>query len=117
MRENYDSQKIKYWGTCFICRDRASIKISYDEGTLYLCERCDVNFFNDLFDYAKIERLREALIIAQTEKVSLGLALNVVRGRYDVKEAKRKQKLKERERLGKSVDMFVSMVRRSGSFH
>ena len=110
-------KKNKYWGTCFICRDRASIQIPYDEGTLYICERCDVNFFNDLFDYAKVERLREALIIAQTEKVSLGLALNVVRGRYDIKEAKRKQKLKERERLGKSVDMFVSMVRRPGSFH
>jgi hypothetical protein len=36
----------------------------------------------------------------------LPYALNVVVGRYSIKEAKRRYKIKKREKVGKSVDVF-----------
>jgi hypothetical protein len=74
-------------------------------------------FFNDLYDNQKRDRLDAGKALAQQEGISLGLALlNILAGKYDLKTAQKRQKMKEKERQGQSFDFFTHMIRRPGNF-
>jgi hypothetical protein len=107
--------KSRVKGQCRICRDKADIRIDGDP-PLLLCARCDLAFFNDLFDNMKKERFDAALSLSRDEKISLGLALNVLAKKYTLDVAKGRQKLKQSEQEGKSQDIYTVLRRRSGSY-
>ena len=91
--------------------------ISSNDKPCYLCSYCDDYFFGDLTSAeAKLDRLIEAMKIAQEKYIDLGFALNVARGRYSLREAKRRHNLKHRELSGKSVDIFAVGKRMPGGY-
>ena len=95
---------------CPICK-RLTHTISYidEHGKARVCVACDHRFFSDLHnDKDKIDRLVKAMLLSQKSKISIGKALNVLRGKYSLQEAK------ERE---KDLDIFIGRRRRPGSFH
>ena len=108
-------RKRRVYGQCRICRDSADIRLDGDP-VLLLCARCDVAFFNDIFDNMKKDRFDEALRLSRDEKISLGLALNVLAKKYPLAVAKGRHKMKKAEQEGKSQDVFTVLRRRSGSF-
>lgn len=83
---------------------------------LFLCSSCDVDYFYALSPDDKVDRLIQAMKMAQEKNISLGYALNVLNGRYSLQEARRRQRLKDRERSGKSVDIFVVGRRMPGGY-
>ena len=87
------------------------------DSTCFLCSYCDRYFFADLFTAeAKLDRLIAAMKIAQEKGIALGYALNVVCGRYSLREAKKRSRLKDREKEGKTVDIFVIGKRMPGGY-
>lgn len=56
------------------------------------------------------------MLFAQKNDISIGLALNVKNGKYNLAEAKRRQYLKNREKNGKSVDIYTVGIRMPGGF-
>ena len=67
----------------------------------------------------KLERDQQAAIhrIMEKEKLDFGFARNVYFNKYSIEVAKERQRLKDRENSGKSVDIYCTGRRRSGSFH
>ena len=108
-------RKRRVYGQCRICRENADIRIDGDP-VLLLCTRCDVAFFNDLFDNMKKDRFDAAVHLSRNEKITLGLALNVLAKKYSLDVAKGRQKMKKAEQEGKSQDVFTVLRRRSGSY-
>ena len=60
--------------------------------------------------------LAKALQLAHKDKIHPPYAINAVRGRYTVREAKRRTRLREHETRGQSVDMFDLGHRMPGDF-
>ncbi len=58
----------------------------------------------------------EAMTLAQNENLTIGIALNVVRKRYSIHEAKQRMRLKRRVKQGKSVDVYNLGRRLHGSY-
>ena len=60
--------------------------------------------------------LIKALKVSEEEKLYLPYALNALRGRYTLQEARRRTRLREREQLGKTADLYNLGQRVPGSF-
>ena len=103
-------------GRCFLCKEHSSIEIMIDMKIFCLCKNCDSNFFYGLSPDEKKDRLEYAINISNENKINYGLALNVAMGKYILAEALKRQKLKNRERSGKSVDIFDVGRRRPGGY-
>lgn len=102
---------------CRVCHCAIPKNALCGKEELYLCPDCDERFFSDLYtDEEKIDRLIVGLTISQANNMGIGLALNVARKRYSLEEARRRQWLKDRERSGKSVDVFTVGRRLPGGY-
>ena len=55
-------------------------------------------------------------ILMREYKLDFGFAANVYKKRYSLEEAQRRQRLKNREKAGRSVDAYDCGKRLSGSF-
>jgi len=81
-----------------------------------ICRTCNEYLLNGLYDFEKERILRSALELSEKDNILIPYAINVVRGKYSCREAKRRTRLKKMENSGKSTDIY-SMGRRSpGSF-
>lgn len=111
------SKRIKNYPRCAVCGCRPNIFIKTQDKPCFLCFYCDNYFFDDLLSpEAKLERLISGMKISQENRIELGFALNVARGRYSLREAKKRHALKHRENSGKSVDIFVVGRRLPGGY-
>jgi len=92
---------------------KCSLKFAIDK----ICENCQNKYTKESF-FPKFSREEKEKIYAimKKEKLDFGFACNVFLGRYSLEIAKQRQRLKERKRNGKSVDIFSVARRRSGSF-
>ena len=104
-------------GRCQICKKPTRWKLSLNEPQIFVCRDCVQQFFGEFQpDSEKVQTLLDAMLLAQENSLSLGLALNVINARYSLEEAKRRQHLKNRERSGKSVDIYTVGKRMPGGF-
>ena len=105
---------------CCICRRLARIVVirasESREGIHFVCRECDRFFFKGLYDFEKGTILIKALKVSEEEKLYLPYALNALRGRYTLQEARRRTRLREREQLGKTADLYNLGQRVPGSF-
>lgn len=102
---------------CSVCGQPAGIPISTGEKTFMLCDKCNEIFFMDLTSSEdKMQRLTDAREICRQESISVGFALNIIKGRYSLQEAKRRYGLKKREESGKSVDFYSVGKRMPGGY-
>ena len=104
-------------GYCQICKRPTVCILASENAKVYLCRDCSSHFFPDfLSKNEKFQLLFDAMLLAQKNNISTGLALNVKNGKYSLKEAKRRQYLKNREKAGKSVDIYSIGIRMPGGF-
>lgn len=82
----------------------------------WVCADCDSLLLHGLWHEEKGAIVAKALQLAHESKIHPPYAINVVRGRYTVREAKRRTRLRERERRGQSVDMYDLGHRMPGDF-
>lgn len=102
---------------CAVCGRPAKMFLSRGNEIMMLCKECNKHFFFDLrSNETKKDRLIEAKNLCREEGLTKGFALNVIIGRYTLQEAKRRCRLKERERSGKSVDFYALGWRRPGCY-
>lgn len=102
---------------CFLCRKKPSSTLTVNGKKYSLCSQCDDNFFRGQSQDEKEYRLGKAIQIARDNGINWGLALNVAIGKYTLQEAKRRQYLKDREKAGKSADIWVVARRRPGGYN
>ena len=111
------SSRIKNYPHCAICNCRPDLTLTTAGKGCYLCSYCDSYFFDDLFSVeAKLDRLVDGMRLAQEKRIDIGFALNVLKGRYSLSEAKKRHALKHRELTGKSVDIFTVGKRMPGGY-
>ena len=105
---------------CCICHRSAAAQYVCDAemgGQQYwVCSECDSLLLRGLWREDKGVILAKALQLAHEDKIHPPYAINAVRGRYTVREAKRRTRLRERELRGQSVDMFDLGHRMPGDF-
>ena len=102
---------------CFLCRKKSSSTLVVKGKKYSLCSQCDNRFFLNQSQDEKEYRLGKAIHIARDNGINWGLALNVTIGKYTLQEAKRRQCLKNREKVGKSADIWVVARRRPGGYN
>jgi hypothetical protein len=99
---------------CYIC-GRQSNYLSFAEYNI--CHECKDSYFKKLRQSDMIvDEIKAATVIAHNENIPIVYALNVSIGRYSIAEAKRRIKLKQREKRGKSVDLYDLGRRQPGSY-
>ena len=105
---------------CCICRRLARvvvIKAAESHETIYfVCRECDRLFLQGLYDFEKGAVLIKALKVSEEEKLYLPYALNAIRNRYTLQEARRRTRLRKREQRGKTADLYDLGQRMPGSF-
>lgn len=111
------NKRSKNYPRCAVCGRRPNIFIATQDNPCFLCSSCDNYFFDDLLSLeAKLERLISGMKMAQEKQIGLGFALNVVKGRYSLRQAQKRHALKQREKEGKSVDIFTVGKRMPGGY-
>ena len=94
---------------CCICHRPAEILVCNDSdtasSTFWVCNQCNIYFLQKKY-IDKISTLENAFELSEKENISIPYAINVVLGKYSIREAKRRFKLKKKEKEGKSVDVF-----------
>lgn len=105
---------------CVICNRKAkmTIKDEFTEELVYhhICRSCNSDLLRGLVEYEKGNVVSRCLQLAQTQKLDMKLAINVVRGRLGVNEAKKRTKLMEAEKRGVPMDMYDRGRRVPGSY-
>ena len=88
-----------------------AVRVATGEYTLEMAKRQDL-----LKKQARLDVEVKAGELAKRHRISIGLARNVVVGRYSLEIAKRKERRRRRQGNGKSSDLFVVGRRLQGSF-
>lgn len=105
---------------CCICKRHTCddmFGVSNGSGDIYFfCRKCNKFFFKGLYYFEKGPILIKALKVSSEENIYIPYALNAIRGRYTLKEAKKRTRLREREQQGKSTDLYNLGKRTPGSF-
>lgn len=105
---------VRNYPACMICGCRPNIMILSGGSTCFLCRYCDSQYFEDLAsEDAKLDRLIYALKISQEKHLKIHYALNVARGVYGLREAKKHQN-KKSMKTGRAADIFFARRRRPG---
>lgn len=103
-------------GNCLICKRNTKRCLYSGKNTIYLCNDCNIAFFEIEEEISsKYDKILNTMKIAHENKINIGLALNVINQKYDLKEAKKRQYVKNREKEGKTVDIFAMGHRLPGS--
>ena len=109
-------EPVRNYAKCMICGCRPEIMIQAGGSTCFLCQFCDKKYFDDLeLADDKLDRLIAALKISQEKSLTMHYALNIARGLYGVREARKKQNKRTLKR-GKAGDIFTARRRRPGCF-
>jgi hypothetical protein len=105
---------------CCICRRHTRVIVirasESHEAIYFVCRECDRFFLKGLYGFEKGLVLIKALKVSEEEKLYLPYALNAIRNRYTLQEARRRTRLREREQLGKTTDLYNLGQRMPGSF-
>ena len=105
--------------TCCICQRSAQKHVQNNSdrksASYWACKKCHKYFFTDKYidNYLIIEKAHK---LSSESNISTTYAINVVLNKYTLKEAKRRYRLKMREDMGRSVDIFDIGGRVFGSF-
>ena len=105
---------------CCICHRLARVVVirvsDSHEAIYFVCRECDRFLLKGLYDFEKGTVLIKALKVSEEEKLYLPYALNAIRGKYTLQEARRRTRLREQEQLGKTADVYNLGRRMPGSF-
>ena len=105
---------------CCVCHrmsnDIITINSKGDVSKYMVCSECDQQFLSDLSESDKCQVIQQAFKLSIEHKLYLPYAINTIYRRYSVKEARHRTLLREREKSGKSVDIYSMAHRVKGNF-
>ncbi len=103
---------------CMLCNSKKNIKIlHWLEDSIQICNKCEKShLLANRYDYEIVRAVIQGVEIAKNNKIYLPYAVNVAFNKYSLEEAKRKNKLRNSEINGNSIDVFRIGNRQQGSF-